>query len=168
MRRRRRSSSLRTLSFDRTGQTARPSSTATELAADYGDDFDAVVTEHRIGRHIAFVAEHDTGSDGEEVRAVVPLFAFGRTNVLISGENGHLVDFENLSDCLPQVFVQTHIERPRFVPGDDRPTSQISVYVGVENERRHVEHRHYRVEVHEGVTVRQFDGDDATGLTGFE
>src|ERR1039457_641220 len=119
----RRNSSYRTLSFDRAGQASRAPATATEFASDYGDDLDPVVTEHRIGRHVAVVAEHDAGSDGEEVRTVVPLFALGRANVLVSGENGHVVDLEDLGHCLPQVFVQTHVERPRFVPGDDRPTA---------------------------------------------
>jgi len=57
----------------------------------------------------------------------VPLFAFGRANVLVSREDGHVVDLEHLGYCLPQVLVQTHVERSRFVPGVIVPTAQVLV-----------------------------------------
>jgi hypothetical protein len=38
----------------------------------------------------------------------------------------------------------------------------------VEHEGPDIDHRHHGIEVHEGMTVRQFDGDDLIGLAAGE
>ena len=79
-----------------------------------------------------------------------------------------MVDLEDLGQRLPQVLVLNHVERLGFVTRSDRPTAQVPVEVGIEDERRTVDHGHDGVKVHERVAVRKFDRDDPGGQTGLE
>jgi len=71
------------VALDRAGHASRAAPTAPELATWDGEHLDAVVGEHAVGDGVAFVADDDTGGDGQEVVRVVPLFAFGGAAVLV-------------------------------------------------------------------------------------
>src|SRR6266705_2533423 len=74
---------LRGIALDRAGHAARAAPAAAELAARDGHHLDAVLAQHRVRRHVALIAHHDAGRDGEVVGSVVPLLPLGGPDVLV-------------------------------------------------------------------------------------
>jgi hypothetical protein len=93
------------VAHDGAGHTARTAPSPTELFAGDGDNLDTVLAQHGVGGDVAFVSHHDTGSDGQVVRAVVPLLSLGGPDVLVGGEDSDLVDLQDISQCAPEVLV---------------------------------------------------------------
>ena len=146
----------------------RAASTAAELAAADVDYLDAMLAQHGVGDDVAFVAHYHAGRHGQEIGAVVPLLTLGGSDVLVGGEHGDLGHLEDLGQGVPQALVSHDGQLARGVAGRDRPAPQVAVKVGVEDEGPRVDHGHNRVEVHEGMAMRQFDGDDLGGLAVIE
>ncbi len=142
---------------------ARPAAAAAELTARDGDDLDAVLAQHRVGRHVALVAEHDARCDGEVVGPVVPLLALGGPDVLVGPQHGHAGHIEHLRQLVPQAAVARHRHRAVGARGQG-PRPQVAVKIGIHDERGAVDHRHDRVKVHHGPRGRQLDRDHRVRL----
>jgi hypothetical protein len=128
------------------------------------DDLDPVLAQHRVGGDVPLVPHDHARGDGEEVGAVVPLLALGRPDVLVRAEHHDLGHLQDLGQRVPQAVVAGDRQFVRLVARADRPAPEVPVEVGVEDEGADVHHRHHRVEVHEGMAMRQLDGHDPGGL----
>src|SRR5690242_19639194 len=91
------------VAFDGTAHAARSAPAAAEFGAGDGDDLDALLAEVGVGGDVALVADDDTGGEGEEVAAVVPLFALGAADVLRRGQHPDLVQVEGLGQGAGEV-----------------------------------------------------------------
>src|SRR5262249_3584791 len=155
------------IAFDRPRHAARPAAAPAELATDDGDDLDAVFAEHGVCLHVALVSEHHTGSHGQVVGSVIPLFALSRAHVLVGGQHGHLFHLECFGQASPQVSISRDGQaRAAAIAGRQRPRAQMPVQIGVADERRPVDHGQDRVEVHHRPAGWQLDCDHPARLPG--
>ena len=84
----------------RAGHAMAAAATAAELGARDGDHFDARPAKQRVGVDVAVVADDDSGLDGDDVVAVVPLLALGLVAVAAGGDDPQAVETEGLLDDL--------------------------------------------------------------------
>src|ERR1019366_2760127 len=159
---------LSAVANDWTSHAPRSTAATSEFAARDGDDLDALLSQHGVGRDVTFVAHNDARSHGEEVCAVVPLLSLGRSKVFVSGQYRDRLDFENRGERPPEIVILRDVQFLRLPPCGDRPTAEMTIEVGVEDERGDVDHGHHRVEVHEGVAVWKFNSHYLRSLTAHE
>ena len=74
-----------------------------ELGACDGDDFDALVAKAGVGVDVSLVRDHDPGGHGQDVVAVVPLFAGGLVAVTAGLDQPQPIDFQRLGQRGEQI-----------------------------------------------------------------
>ncbi len=128
---------------------------ATQLRAVEAEDLDAGLAHQRVRVLVALVGDDDTGLEGDDVVAVIPLLALGLPFVAAGSDDAQLLEAEGVLAIAPRNESSRRtssspclVARPHGVGGDR---------VDDLREQRHavaVEEREHGVEVHVRTVAR--------------